>query len=94
VIGATRSTVGFMFRPFRINAGEGFSKYATDDQGKKDHRSDQEQSGNNLFSQSSPESSSRSARLTARVEFGGPQFVLWGVGHGKRTAYNSCAYCR
>jgi hypothetical protein len=37
VIGATRSTVGFLFRPFRINAGEGLSKYATDDQGKKDH---------------------------------------------------------
>jgi hypothetical protein len=24
----------------------------------------------------------QSSRLAARIEFGGPQFVLWGVGHG------------
>jgi hypothetical protein len=43
------------------------SKYATDDRGQKDQRSGQEQSGNNLFSQRNAASSSRSARLPARI---------------------------
>jgi hypothetical protein len=67
---------------FRINAESGLSKYATDDRGQKDRRGGQEQSGNNLFSQSNAASSSRSARLTARIEFGGPQFLLRCVDDG------------
>jgi phosphatidylglycerol lysyltransferase len=38
-----------LFRPFRISAESGSSKYATDDRGQKDRRGGQEQSGNNLF---------------------------------------------
>jgi hypothetical protein len=55
------------------------SKYATDDRGQKDHRGGHEQSGNNLFSESNEASSSRPARLTARIEFGRPQFPLRGI---------------
>jgi hypothetical protein len=58
------------------NAGERLSKYATDDRGQKDQRNGQEQSGNNLFSQRNAASSSGFARLTAQIEFGGPQFPL------------------
>jgi len=61
----------------------GLSKYATDDRGQKDQRNSQEQSGNNLSSQRGAASSTRSARLTARIEFGGPQFLLQGVDDGK-----------
>jgi hypothetical protein len=42
VIGTTRSTVGFLFRAFRVNAGE-LSKYPTDDRGQKDHRTGQQE---------------------------------------------------
>jgi hypothetical protein len=45
----------------------GLSKYATDDQGQKDQRSGQEQSGNNLFSMRDAASSNRSASLPARI---------------------------
>jgi hypothetical protein len=52
------------------NAGErlvGLFKYATDDQGQKDQRNGQEQSGNNPFSQRDAAPSSRSAGLPARI---------------------------
>jgi hypothetical protein len=45
----------------------GLSKYATDDQGQKDQRSGQEQSGNNLFSKRDAASSGRFASLPARI---------------------------
>jgi hypothetical protein len=50
------------------------SKYATDDQGQEDHRGGNEQAGRNLLPESNEVSSSRPARLTARIEFRGPQF--------------------
>jgi hypothetical protein len=74
---------GALSRFFWITRVSGLSKYATDDRGQKDQRNGQEQSGNNLSSQRDAASSSRSARLTARIEFGGPQFLLQGVDDGK-----------
>jgi hypothetical protein len=50
------------------------SKYATNDQAQENHRGGHEQSGSNLFSESNEASSSRPAELTARIEFGRPQF--------------------
>jgi hypothetical protein len=67
---------------FALTRESGLSKYATDDGGQKDRRAGQQQSGNNLFTQSNAASSSRFARLTARIEFGGPQFLLRGVDDG------------
>jgi hypothetical protein len=43
---------------------------------KKITMSGEEQPGNNLFSHSAAASSSRLARLTARIEFGGPRFLI------------------
>ena len=74
---------------FALTRESGLSKYATDDGGQKDRRAGQQQSGNNLFTQSNAASSSRFAGLTARIEFGGPQFLLRGVDDGNRTAYNT-----
>jgi hypothetical protein len=54
-------------RLFWITRLRGLSNYATDDQGQKDQRSGEEQSGNNLFSQRDAASSSRSASLPARI---------------------------
>jgi hypothetical protein len=68
------------------------SKYATDDRGQEDHRGGREQSDSNLFSESNEASIGRSARLTAQIEFGGPQFLLRGI-ETKRAAYNTCAFC-
>jgi hypothetical protein len=50
-----------------IREGIDLPKYATDDRGQKDKRNGQEQSGKNLFSQRNTASSSRSARLPARI---------------------------
>jgi hypothetical protein len=58
------------------------SKYTTNDRGQEDHRGGNEQSGHNLFSESNEAPSSRLARLTARIEFGGTQFLLRGVYDG------------
>jgi hypothetical protein len=69
------------------------SKYATDDRGQENHRGGNEQSGSNLFPESYEASSSRSTRLTARIEFGEPQFLLRGVDDGKEP-YNTCARYR
>jgi hypothetical protein len=68
------------------------SKIPPDDQGREDHRVGREQSDSNLFSHSNEASSSRPARLTARIEFGRPQFLLRGI-ETKRTVYNTCACC-
>jgi hypothetical protein len=68
------------------------SKIPTDDQDQEDHRGGREQSDSNLFSQSNKAPSNRPARLTARIEFGGPQFLLRGI-ETKRTVYNTCACC-
>jgi hypothetical protein len=66
------------------------SKYATNDQAQENHHGGHQQSGSNLFSESNEASSSRPAELTARIEFGRPQFLLRGI-ETKRTAYNTCA---
>jgi hypothetical protein len=55
------------------------SEYATDDRGQENHRGGHEQPDSNLFSESNEASSSRPARLTARIEFGRPQFPLLGI---------------
>jgi hypothetical protein len=60
-------TRGILSRLFWILQLSGLSKYATDDQGQKDQRSGQEQSGNNLFSMRDAASSNRSASLPARI---------------------------
>jgi hypothetical protein len=65
-----------------------YLKIPTDDQGQEDHRGGHEQSDSNLSSQSNEASSSRPARLTARIEFRGPQFPLLGI-ETKRAAYNT-----
>jgi hypothetical protein len=49
MIGTSRSRVGL----FALTRESGLSKYATDDRGQKDRRGGQEQSGNNLFPESS-----------------------------------------
>jgi hypothetical protein len=54
-------------RLFWITRLRRLSNYAADDQGQKDQRSGEEQSGNNLFSQRDAASSSRSASLPARI---------------------------
>src|SRR5258705_13788179 len=62
----------------------GLSKCAADDRGQKNHRGGQEHSRDYLSPQSNAASSSRPTRLTARIEFGGPQFH-----YGHRTHYNT-----
>jgi hypothetical protein len=52
------------------------SKYAADDQGQEYNRGGNEQPRRNLFLESNKASGSRPARLTARIEFGGAQFLL------------------
>jgi hypothetical protein len=75
-----------------MSASMSLSKYAADDRGQENQRGGQEQSDCNLSSQSNEPSGSRPARLTARIEFGGTQFLLRGI-ETKRTAYNTCACC-
>jgi hypothetical protein len=79
MIGTSAPESASCFGLFVLTRESGLFKYAADDRGQKDHRSGQKQSGNNLFSQSDATSSSRPAKLTARIEFGGPQFLLRGV---------------
>jgi hypothetical protein len=52
----------------------GLLKCAPDDRGQEDHCGGQQQSANNPASQSNGASSNWLTRLTARIEFGGPQF--------------------
>jgi hypothetical protein len=59
-----------MFRHASMSASMSLSKYAADDRGQENQRGGHEQSDSNLFSQSNEASSSRPARLTARIEFG------------------------
>ena len=79
MIGTIRSRVGFFFRPFRNNGRPAYLNTPPMTEAKKIAAAGQKQSGNNFFSQSNAASSSRPAKLTARIEFGGPQFLLRGV---------------
>jgi hypothetical protein len=57
----------------------------------KKHYGREKQSGNNLFAEGTTASSARPARITARIEFGGPQFLIRSGddGNEKRPAHNT-----
>jgi hypothetical protein len=70
------------------------SKCATDNQRQEDYRGGQEQSSDNLASQSNAASSHRPTKLTSRIKFGRPQFLLQWYRSPTRADYCIDTCCR